>query len=136
MFNVPKNIQDGQSIRISGKGNKGEAGGADGDLIIRIQVKADENIIVKGNDLYYKQEITFPEAVLGDRKQIPPLKGIETCTIPLCTSSGQKFCMKNRGLTDDNGNTGHQYVVIKIIIPKAETKEQINLLKKVQQKLY
>lgn len=49
MFNIPKNIQDGQSIRISGKGNKGEAGGADGDLIIRIQVKADENIIVKGN---------------------------------------------------------------------------------------
>ena len=35
--------------------------------------------------------------------------------------------MKNKGLTDENGNIGHQYVVIKIIIPKAETKEQINL---------
>ncbi|MDO5398494.1 MAG: DnaJ C-terminal domain-containing protein [bacterium] len=134
---LPQNIVDGQSIKIAGKGNVGEFGGEPGDIIIDVQVEKSGQFINKGLDIYYKLNITFPEAVLGARKTVPTVYGTADLTIPPGTQSGSKICLKGKGvLNTETGEMGDEYVVLRILVPKVRSENERKLMKMVERMMY
>lgn len=136
-INVPQGIRSEQTMRIKGKGNVGDIGAENGDIIIKVFVLKNKRFYQKGKDLYIKQEITFPEAVLGTTKTVPTLYGNVELTIPPGTQSRTKFCLEGRGIPNLNGEVGDEYVVVSVVIPIIHnTKINVDFLSVVQKKLY
>ncbi len=125
---VPEGINDGQQIRLSGKGNAGINGGPTGDLYIYFNVKPDDFFVREGNDIYCELPITFSQAALGADIEIPTIHGNVKLTIPPGTQSQTKFKLKNKGVKSlRTGTLGDQYVIVKVITPKNLTARQRSL---------
>lgn len=134
---IPKRVQDKQILRIKGKGNVGDIGAASGDLLIRVKIIPDKHYSLKGNDLYYRLDITFPDAVLGIRTTLETAQGNIECNVPAGIEPGTKIMLKGKGLPDmSTGELGNMYIVPKLIIPKADTIEKIRLINEVRAMLY
>ena len=122
---VPEGIDDGQQIRISGKGNAGENGGPPGDLYVYFNVKPDDFFVREGSDIYCELPITFAQAALGDEVEIPTVHGKVKFQIPSGTQTNTKFKIKNKGVKNlRTGLYGHQYVVVKVITPEKLTDQE------------
>ena len=91
---IPKGVQNGQSLKIRGKGNVGDNGAENGDLIIALNVSQNTRYAIKDNDLYIETHVSFPEAVLGTMKKIPTIYGDTEVDIPPNTQSGTKICLQ------------------------------------------
>ena len=117
--NVPEGIDDGQQIRLTGKGNAGVKGGPPGDLYVYFNVKPDDFFIREGSDVYCEMPITFSQAALGAELEIPTIHGVVKFNIPAGTQSGTKFKLKNKGIKSlRTGSRGDQFVIIKVMTPK------------------
>lgn len=125
---LPKEIKEGQKVRLKGEG-KTDAYGQKGDLYLVITPK-DSEYEIKGCDLTKDVEITPPEAVLGCQKEIQTLHGNIGIKIPPMTSSGKMLRLKNLGLPKKAGGYGNLNAKIKIVLPEKLTPEQIDLYKK------
>lgn len=126
---LPKDISEGQKIRLKGEG-KSDHYGRKGDLYLIINFK-DSTYQIDGNNLTKDVEITPPEAVLGCKKDIDTLHGNINIKIPAGVSSGQTLRLKGLGLPTSNGY-GDLNARIKIIIPKNYNEEIKSLYKKIQ----
>ena len=124
---LPKEIKEGQKIRIKGEG-KTDAYGQKGDLYLIITPK-DNEYEISGSDLTKDIEITPPEAVLGCKKEIKTLHGNVGIKIPAMTSSGKTLRLKNLGLPKKSGGYGNLNARIKIVLPEKLTQKQIDLYK-------
>ncbi len=124
---LPKEIKEGQKIRLKGEG-KADAYGQKGDLYLIITPK-DPEYEIKGSDLTKDIEITPPEAVLGCEKEIKTLHGNITIKIPKMTSSGKILRLKNLGLPKKSEGFGNLNARIKIVLPEKLTQKQIDLYK-------
>jgi DnaJ-class molecular chaperone len=115
---IPSGVSDGQILRLRGKGAPGYGGGPAGDALITIAVASHPVFIRDGDDIELELPITFDEAVLGAKVDVPTISGSVSMTIPPGTSSGQRLRLKGRGIK--RGKTaGDQLVRIKIVLPKA-----------------
>ncbi|QVK19450.1 molecular chaperone DnaJ [Mycoplasmatota bacterium] len=122
---IPEGINDGQQIRLSGKGNAGVNGGPTGDLYIYFNVKADDFFIREGNDIYCELPLTFSQAALGEEIEIPTIHGNVKLTIPAGTQSQTKFKLKHKGVKSlRSGIKGDQYVIVKVVTPRNLTAKQ------------
>ncbi len=118
--NVPAGINDKQKIKISGKGNPGEFGGSNGDLVVTITVKEDPYIKLEGKDIVIKTPISFSEAYLGADIQVPTLNGeLIDVAIPPKTDSGSRITVSNKGVQTSKG-TGDLIVEVQIVLPKID----------------
>jgi molecular chaperone DnaJ len=127
---VPAGVHDGQAVRVSGEGEAGENGAPNGDLHVYIAVKEHPIFSRHNNDLVCQVPISFSEAALGARVEVPTLKGIETMDVPSGTQHGEVFKLKNRGLPDVRSHrTGDQLVQIVIEVPKKLNDRQKQLLR-------
>ena len=124
---LPKEIKEGQKIRLKGEG-KTDAYGQKGDLYLIITPK-DPEYEIKGSDLTKEIEITPPEAVLGCQKEISTLHGNISIKIPKMTSTGKILRLKNLGLPKKSGGFGNLNAKIKIVLPEKLTSKQIDLYK-------
>lgn len=124
---LPKEIKEGQKIRLKGEG-KTDAYGQKGDLYLIITPK-DPEYEIKGSDLTKEIEITPPEAVLGCQKEISTLHGNISIKIPKMTSTGKTLRLKNLGLPKKSGGFGNLNAKIKIVLPEKLTSKQIDLYK-------
>ncbi len=127
---LPKEIKEGQKVRLKGEG-KADAYGQKGDLYLIITPK-DSEYEIKGSDLTKEIEITPPEAVLGCSKEISTLHGNIGIKIPPMTSSGKMLRLKNLGLPKKAGGFGNLNAKIKIVLPAKLTQKQIDLYKQLQ----
>ncbi len=127
---LPKEIKEGQKVRLKGEG-KADAYGQKGDLYLIISPK-DSEYEIKGSDLTKEIEITPPEAVLGCQKEIRTLHGNIGIKIPPMTSSGKMLRLKNLGLPKKAGGYGNLNAKIKIVLPAKLTQKQIDLYKQLQ----
>ncbi len=125
---LPKEIKEGQKIRLKGEG-KVDAYGQKGDLYLILTPK-DSEYEIKGSDLTKDIEITPPEAVLGCKKEIQTLHGNITIKIPPMTSTGKSLRLKELGLPKKSGGFGNLNAKIKIVLPEKLSKEEIDLYKK------
>lgn len=130
---VPEGIDDGQQIRIAGKGNAGVNGGPSGDLYVYFNVEPDEFFVREGNDIYCELPITFSQAALGAEIEIPTVYGKVKFTIPAGTQSGTKFKIKNKGVKSlRSGSYGDQFVIVNVVTPKKLNERQKALFEELQ----
>ena len=108
---IPKGIQSGQTIRLSGQGNI-DSEGTPGDLLLQIKVRTHSRFVLDGRDVTVQLPITPWEAALGSRVPVPTLGGEVELAIPAGSQSGRKMRLKGRGLP---GTTqGDQFVVLQM----------------------
>ncbi len=124
---LPKEIKEGQKIRLKGEGRMDEYG-QKGDLYLIITPK-DSEYEINGSDLTKDIEITPPEAVLGCKKEIKTLHGNIGIQIPAMTSSGKMLRLKNLGLPKKTGGFGNLNAKIKIVLPDKLSPKEIELYK-------
>jgi len=125
---LPKNVSEGQKIRLKGEG-KIDSYGRKGDLYLIVHVK-DKEYTIEGSTLVKEVEVTPCEAVLGSQKDIVTPHGKICIKIPPKVSSGQSLRLKDLGLPDKNGKLGELKAKIKIVIPKDLSEKEIELYKK------
>ncbi len=117
--NIPKGITAGQQIRLAGQG--GGSGKNRGDLYLEVEFRPHRLYHPEGRDIFLDLPITPWEAALGETVKVPTLGGHVELRIPPGSQSGRKLRLKGRGLP--GSPPGDQYVVLKIVTPRAETPE-------------
>ena len=128
---IPAGIDDGQMIKLSGQGEIGEKGGPRGDLYIIVNVKKHSIFTREGYDVYIEMPITFVQAALGDKLEVPTLDGKVSYNLPEGTQTGTVFRLREKGIPKLRSNSrGDQYVKVIIDTPKKLNDEQKQLLRK------
>jgi hypothetical protein len=94
---VPEGVDDGQVLRLKGKGAAGARGGEAGDSLVEIKVRPHKSFRRQGGDILLELPITLDEAVLGARIEVPTAGGRVQLTIPKGTSSGTVFRLRGKG---------------------------------------
>ncbi|MET0697075.1 MAG: molecular chaperone DnaJ [Acidimicrobiia bacterium] len=125
---IPPGVQDGNTLRIPGKGGPGRSGGPAGDLLVKVHVQPSQTFGRKGNDLTLTVPITYPEAVLGTKLEVPTLNGGVKLKVPAGTPSGKTFRVRGKGVTPDRGRTGDLLVTVQVAVPSKVSKEEKKLL--------
>jgi molecular chaperone DnaJ len=122
---VPAGVDDGQRIRLKGRGGPGRNGGPAGDLYVVVRVAPHPLFGRKGRDLTVTVPVTFPEAALGADIAVPTLSGAPvTLRVPPGTRSGRTFRVKGRGVPAAKG-AGDQLVTVEVAVPsKLSTAER------------
>ena len=117
---VPAGIDDGQRIRLRGKGMPGANGGKTGDLLLKVHVAARPGFERKGMDVYAPVRVPFSTAVLGGKVEVQTLRGRVKCTIKPGTQSGTKLRLRNKGIVSmkDPSRFGCHYAVVEIEVPQ------------------
>ena len=122
---VPEGIRSGQTLRMDGEGAPGENRGPNGDLLIDIEIKDHATFERDGDDLHYNHAISFPQAVFGDKVEIPTLDGTKKMDIPGGTQSGEQFRLRGEGMPRLRGRrSGHLYVTVQVVTPDSLNKDQ------------
>ncbi|MBF9030385.1 DnaJ domain-containing protein [Rhodobacterales bacterium HKCCE3408] len=116
-LNVPAGVRDGQTLRLRGKGGPGIGKGPPGDALVTISVKPHPVFTRDGDDIEMELPITFDEAVLGARIDVPTIAGPVSMTIPAGANSGQRLRLKGKGIKHGR-TTGDQMVRLKIVLPR------------------
>ena len=126
---VPAGINNGEVIKFDGLGEAAPKRGRAGDLYVKIHVKPHKYFIRKGNDIFYELLLSYTQAVLGDKLEIPTLEGTVVMEIPSGVESGKKIRLKNKGIQYlDHSGRGDMYVTIKIETPKKLTSKQKKII--------
>lgn len=124
---IPSGIDEGQCVRLKGKGQTSSSG-KKGDLLISIHITPDSMYSRKGLDVYTTVRVPFETAALGGETYIPTLYGDVSCRIPEGIQSGKQIRLKQKGIRKGN-LTGDEYVEIQIDVPKNLTAEEKRLLR-------
>jgi molecular chaperone DnaJ len=133
---IPAGIDDGQRLRITGRGHAGERGGPPGDLYVVVRVKEDERFIRDREDLVTVVDVPAPLASLGTTIKVPTLDGDVPLEVPAGTQPGETIVMNGRGMPPlGRGRTGDLRVVINVVIPRRLTRKQKDLLHKFSESL-
>jgi len=115
---IPKGTEDGQTLRLRGKGLPGVAGGAAGDALITVLVRPHDVFRRDGDDILLTLPITIDEAVLGGKVTAPTIDGPVGLTIPPGASSGRILRLRGRGVARAGQKTkGDQKVELRIVTP-------------------
>ena len=115
---IPAGVETGQQIRLAGQGEAGFNGGPYGDLFVIINVNPSDKFTRDGSTIYYKLNISFVQAALGDTVEVPTVHGNVEMTIPAGTQTGKTFRLKGKGAPRlRGGSQGDQHVTVKIVTP-------------------
>lgn len=132
-IDIPEGIDNNNRIRVAGRGNIDERGNK-GDLYIMIQVKEDEHFVRHNDDIYIEVPVFFTQVALGEKIKIPTIRGETELDIPLGAKDKQQFIFKKEGVKNvHNHQLGSMVAQISIRYPKKLTKEQKELLTKLQE---
>ena len=117
---IPAGIDNGQSIRLRGKGMPGANGGKAGDLLLKVHVAARPGFERKGMDVYAPVRVPFTTAVLGGKVEVQTLRGKVKCNIKPGTQSGTKLRLRDKGIVSmkDPAKFGCHYAIVEIDVPK------------------
>lgn len=125
---VPAGIEDGQRIKLAGRGGPGRGGGAAGDLLVTARVSPHERFGRRERDLTLAVTISYPEAVLGTEVHVPTLEGGSlTLRVPPGTRSGRTFRVRGRGVATPAA-TGDLLVTVEIAVPANPSARERKLL--------
>ncbi|MCI6086282.1 molecular chaperone DnaJ [Selenomonas sp.] len=126
---IPKGVDNGTRLRVSGHGEAGTNGGGYGDLYVYIFVKPHEFFKRQGNDVIVEVPVAFTEAALGGTVRVPTLDGLVDMKVDAGTQSGTIKRLRNRGIPFLRGSgRGDEHVIVKVLTPKNLNTKQKELL--------
>ena len=130
---IPAGIEEGQSIRLRGKGRIGR-NGRSGDLMIKIHVMEDQVFTRKGKDVYVTEKIPYTTAILGGEAEFQTLYGRVKCQVPAGSQAGTKIKLRGKGVPamKGKGACGDEYVTLQISVPKNVSEKEKELLKQLR----
>lgn len=130
---IPKGIRNGEKIRLIGQGKKGQNGGKNGDLFIKINIKDDHKFRLQGCDIYTDLLLTPWEAALGTRANVETIDDETKVYIPQGIQSGEKIRIPGKGYQEGNGQRGDLIAEVKVMVPKQLTKEEKTMFEKLNE---
>ncbi len=133
VIKVPKGVDTGSRIRLSGKGPAGKNGGYPGDIYIEFKVEKHSLFERDENDIYLEVPLTITEASLGCEKEIPTVYDNVILTIKEGAQTGDKLKLKGKGIITEHNGTGDMYVILNIITPTKLSRRQKELLKELSE---
>lgn len=130
-IDIPAGVQEGMQLSMSGKGNAGERGGMNGDLLIQIEEEQHPELHRDGLNVAYDLHISFPDAAFGSNVEVPTIDGRAKIKIPAGTQSGKIFRLKGKGFPEVQGyGRGDQLIYVNVWTPQHLTTEEKNMLEK------
>jgi molecular chaperone DnaJ len=133
-LDVPAGVENGSTMRLSGRGPAGLRGGPNGTLFVHIRVAHDPRFERQGDDLHTQIVIRYPQAVLGTEMEIPTLDGPEVIDVPAGSKHGTVLRLKGRGVTHLRGRgVGDLYVHVSIDVPSEVSDAERDLLRSLAQ---
>lgn len=135
---IPAGIDNGQSIRIRGKGEPGERGGERGDLLVEVNVRNHATFRRQDMDIYSAVPLSFTTAALGGDVRISTVDGDVLYTVAPGTQTGTKVRLRGKGVPSLRNKQvrGDHYVTLNVQVPTHLTAEQKSLLKQLEASLY
>ena len=131
-INIPEGIDNGNRVRVAGKGHDGKYG--KGDLYVRLKVGEDEHFVRHGDDVYIEIPVFFTQAMLGESIEIPTLREKTTLKLPIGAKDKAQFRFDGQGVKNvRSGQKGDLIAQISVITPKSLSDEQRELLEKLQE---
>ena len=129
---IPKGVDDGTRIRLSGKGEAGTKGAGSGDLYLFINVYSHDLFKRSDENLFFECPISIADAALGTSIEIPTIDGGKAkIKIPAGTQSGKQFRLKGKGMPYMRGSgNGDLYIQVNTEVPISLNREQKELLEK------
>ncbi len=113
---IPPGIEDGQVLRLRGKGEAGRNGGPDGDALIEVAVAGHPFYRRVGRDVELDLPVTLAEAMLGGRVPVPTPRGEVTLTVPAGSDKGTRLRLRGRGVEASGGSAaGDMYATLTLV---------------------
>ncbi|MDR3714949.1 MAG: molecular chaperone DnaJ [Puia sp.] len=133
-IDIPAGVQEGMQLSVGGRGNAGERGGSNGDLIVLIEEEQHPELHRDGLNIAYELHISFSDAVFGLQLEVPTIDGKAKIKIPPGTQSGKIFRLKGKGFPAVNSyEKGDQLIHVNVWTPQHVSPEEKAMLEKMQQ---
>jgi len=113
---IPPGIEEGQVLRLKGKGDPGVGGAPAGDALIEVHVAPHAYFRRDGDNILLELPVSLTEAVLGARVTVPTVTGPVMMTIPKGSDTGAQLRLRGKGIHRRGGAEGDQVVTLKVLI--------------------
>ena len=121
---IPEGAEDRQMLRLKGQGMPGFGGGPAGDAYVELHVEPHPYFRRKDDNIHVEVPATLKEAVLGARIEVPTINGPVAVTVPKGSNTGTTLRLRDRGIRNrKNGQRGHQFVTLKVVLPQTDEPE-------------
>jgi molecular chaperone DnaJ len=131
---VPAGIDDGQRLRLEGRGPAAPRGGIPGDLYVTVHVEAQAGLVRQGRDLLHACSVSVAQAALGTKVEVPGLEGPLELDVPPGTQPGQVLRVRGEGVTALRGRgRGDLLVQVDVEVPEKLTDEEAELFRRLAQ---
>jgi DnaJ-class molecular chaperone len=115
---IPAGVTEGQVMRLKGKGMPGMGGGPTGDALVEILVRPHPVFQRDGDNILVEVPISFDEAVLGGKVEVPTITGNVFATVPPNSNTGKTLRLKGRGIKGKGGKHGDELVRLVVVMPE------------------
>jgi len=117
---IPKGIDAGKKLRVSGKGEPAPGGGEAGDLFLRIALAPHSRFVREGDDLVMARQLSFSEACLGTTIEVETLDNKRfQVKVPPGIQQERRLRLRGQGLPSGPlGSHGDIYVKIGVRVPR------------------
>ncbi|MBU1102764.1 molecular chaperone DnaJ [Patescibacteria group bacterium] len=135
-FKIPAGIQNGQTISLVGQGEAATHGGQSGDLYVTVYIRPDPRFRREGDDLIYELPVSFSQAALGEKIEVPTLSGWIKLKIPEGVESGTVIRLEDKGMPYlQRRGFGDMMVKVKIKTPKHLSRKAKELLEELKREI-
>lgn len=116
---IPPGMNDGQKVRLAGRGEAGPNGAPSGDVLVTVHVRPDKLFERKNDNLLLTVPVSFEELALGTTLSVPTLNGRVKVKVPAGTNDGRVLRVKGKGVPRRKGAAGDLLVKLAVQVPSS-----------------